>query len=343
MGLGAFIGVGKSLETALQRVELAERLGYESAYVTHIAGATRSPADGLRRAQRAACGWAPASRRSTAARRSRRPSRSPRSTSSRAAARSSAWAFAPARRRGLVRPDDRQAAARDARVRRDRAGDPARRGPAAGREVPSALPLHGLRAAAGHPDLPGRPLPRHAAPRRRDRRRRGPLAVQPRLHPRRRGADGRRGPRQGRQAARRASTSSRRCRRRSRASPSRPRPAALRADPLLLAALLPQDVERSGYGDDIAAFDRGMRRAGRGRPGRISDGFLVQAGRDRQRRGGRGRRCAATRTAARPRRASAASRGRTSTPRSKRSPARSAEREPEVEEHARLRFAPRWG
>ena len=38
MGLGAFIGVGKSLETALQRVELAERLGYESAYVTHIAG-----------------------------------------------------------------------------------------------------------------------------------------------------------------------------------------------------------------------------------------------------------------------------------------------------------------
>jgi alkanesulfonate monooxygenase SsuD/methylene tetrahydromethanopterin reductase-like flavin-dependent oxidoreductase (luciferase family) len=37
MGLGAFIGVVKSLETALQRVEQAERLGYESAYVTHIA------------------------------------------------------------------------------------------------------------------------------------------------------------------------------------------------------------------------------------------------------------------------------------------------------------------
>jgi alkanesulfonate monooxygenase SsuD/methylene tetrahydromethanopterin reductase-like flavin-dependent oxidoreductase (luciferase family) len=37
MGLGAFIGVGKSLETALQRIEQAERLGYESAYVTHIA------------------------------------------------------------------------------------------------------------------------------------------------------------------------------------------------------------------------------------------------------------------------------------------------------------------
>jgi alkanesulfonate monooxygenase SsuD/methylene tetrahydromethanopterin reductase-like flavin-dependent oxidoreductase (luciferase family) len=37
MGLGAFIGVGRSLETALQRVEQAERLAYESAYVTHIA------------------------------------------------------------------------------------------------------------------------------------------------------------------------------------------------------------------------------------------------------------------------------------------------------------------
>ena len=37
MALGTFIGVGRSLETALQRVELAERLGYESAYVTHIA------------------------------------------------------------------------------------------------------------------------------------------------------------------------------------------------------------------------------------------------------------------------------------------------------------------
>jgi alkanesulfonate monooxygenase SsuD/methylene tetrahydromethanopterin reductase-like flavin-dependent oxidoreductase (luciferase family) len=37
VALGAFISVGRSLETALQRVEMAERLGYESAYVTHIA------------------------------------------------------------------------------------------------------------------------------------------------------------------------------------------------------------------------------------------------------------------------------------------------------------------
>lgn len=38
MALGCFIGVGRSLETALQRVELAERLAYESVYITHIAG-----------------------------------------------------------------------------------------------------------------------------------------------------------------------------------------------------------------------------------------------------------------------------------------------------------------
>ena len=37
LALGSFIGVGRSLETALQRVEQAERLGYESVYVVHIA------------------------------------------------------------------------------------------------------------------------------------------------------------------------------------------------------------------------------------------------------------------------------------------------------------------
>jgi alkanesulfonate monooxygenase SsuD/methylene tetrahydromethanopterin reductase-like flavin-dependent oxidoreductase (luciferase family) len=38
LGLGSYVSVGRSLETALQRVELAERAGYESAYVTHVAG-----------------------------------------------------------------------------------------------------------------------------------------------------------------------------------------------------------------------------------------------------------------------------------------------------------------
>jgi F420-dependent oxidoreductase-like protein len=38
LGLGTFISVGRSLETAVQRVERAEELGFESAWVTHIAG-----------------------------------------------------------------------------------------------------------------------------------------------------------------------------------------------------------------------------------------------------------------------------------------------------------------
>ena len=37
MGLGCFISVGRELATALERVTLAESLGYESVYVTHIA------------------------------------------------------------------------------------------------------------------------------------------------------------------------------------------------------------------------------------------------------------------------------------------------------------------
>jgi alkanesulfonate monooxygenase SsuD/methylene tetrahydromethanopterin reductase-like flavin-dependent oxidoreductase (luciferase family) len=37
VALSCFISVGKSLETAIQRVESAERLAYESVYVTHIA------------------------------------------------------------------------------------------------------------------------------------------------------------------------------------------------------------------------------------------------------------------------------------------------------------------
>jgi F420-dependent oxidoreductase-like protein len=37
-GLGTFISVGKSLDQAVERVKQAEQLGYESTYVTHIAG-----------------------------------------------------------------------------------------------------------------------------------------------------------------------------------------------------------------------------------------------------------------------------------------------------------------
>ena len=37
MALGSFISVGRALDTAIERAKLAESLGYESVYVTHIA------------------------------------------------------------------------------------------------------------------------------------------------------------------------------------------------------------------------------------------------------------------------------------------------------------------
>jgi F420-dependent oxidoreductase-like protein len=38
VGLGTFISVGRSLDRTLERVRLAERLGYETVYVNHLAG-----------------------------------------------------------------------------------------------------------------------------------------------------------------------------------------------------------------------------------------------------------------------------------------------------------------
>jgi alkanesulfonate monooxygenase SsuD/methylene tetrahydromethanopterin reductase-like flavin-dependent oxidoreductase (luciferase family) len=38
MAVGCFVSVGRSLDAAVRRVQLAEELGYESVYLTHIAG-----------------------------------------------------------------------------------------------------------------------------------------------------------------------------------------------------------------------------------------------------------------------------------------------------------------
>src|SRR3954452_4572614 len=38
MARGCFVSTGREFDTALQRVRLAEELGYETVYVTHIAG-----------------------------------------------------------------------------------------------------------------------------------------------------------------------------------------------------------------------------------------------------------------------------------------------------------------
>src|SRR3954452_14283999 len=38
MDVGCFVSTGRSLDAAIERVRLAESLGYQAAYVTHIAG-----------------------------------------------------------------------------------------------------------------------------------------------------------------------------------------------------------------------------------------------------------------------------------------------------------------
>src|SRR4051812_35304644 len=38
MSAGCFVSTGRSLDAAVERVKLAEELGYEAVYVTHIAG-----------------------------------------------------------------------------------------------------------------------------------------------------------------------------------------------------------------------------------------------------------------------------------------------------------------
>ena len=38
MATGCFISTGRSLEQAIERVKLAESLGYEAVYLTHVAG-----------------------------------------------------------------------------------------------------------------------------------------------------------------------------------------------------------------------------------------------------------------------------------------------------------------
>src|SRR3954454_19114789 len=38
MAAGCFVSTGRSLDAAVERVRLAEELGFESVYVTHIAG-----------------------------------------------------------------------------------------------------------------------------------------------------------------------------------------------------------------------------------------------------------------------------------------------------------------
>ena len=143
VGLGAFIGVGRSLDQALGRVERAEELGYESVFVTHIAGATRSRCS---RATRPHLAREAGDRRHPHLRQDavqhgavvRHARRVLRRQGDRRAGR-----LAQAGGGGLVRPVHRQAARRDAGVRGDHARDPAAartRRPARSSAPPSSSP-----------------------------------------------------------------------------------------------------------------------------------------------------------------------------------------------------------
>ena len=164
-GRGAFISVGKSLEQALQRVKRAEELGYDSVYMTHIAGrdsitVLMAYAAATERI-RLGTGVVPIYSR-------------PPATMAQQAATVDEYS---AGRMVLGVGVSHQVTVEnwfgghierpvhgDARVRRDPARDLRRPGPAAGRDLPDALSLHGLAATAGPSDLLGRPLAQHAAP-----------------------------------------------------------------------------------------------------------------------------------------------------------------------------------
>ena len=241
---GAFIAVGKSLETALQRVELAERLGlrvrlrdpHRRARLGHGADGLRGPQRAARARHRRAC-------RSTRARRSRPRSRSPRSTSSPAggAIIGLGVSHRPWSRPGTARRSTSRCA-RCASTCGHRARDPARRGPA--RRASGSRSAFRFMGYEPRPDIPiylaglSPGMLRLA----------GEIAdgvvlwlcnpdyIREVVVP-----DGRRGPREGRQAARGLRHRGGRAvggHRRARAGAG---PAALRADPVLLAALLPQD------------------------------------------------------------------------------------------------------
>ena len=178
------------------RLRLRLRDAHRRARLAHAA-------DGLRRRDRADQGSARACCRSTRARRSRPPSRRPRSTSTRAAG----WCWASASRTGHGRELVPEPSSKPLQAMREYVGIAARllprRGPAAGRDLQQ--PASASWATQPRADLPiyvAALSPKMLRAGRRDRRRRDAVALQPRLHPGRRGARGAGGPRAGRQDAR---------------------------------------------------------------------------------------------------------------------------------------------
>ena len=187
MGIGAFIGTGRSLDRALERVRRAEELGYESAYVTHIAA--RDSLTVLTRyatvTERIKLGTGvlpifsrtPASTAQTAA------------TIDEISGGRMVLGLGVSHRVTVENWFDAEIS-KPVQQMREYAGIV--RAILLGEEPPAGelfnskggVRLHGLSASARAPDLHRGALAEHAAARRRDRRRRDALALQPGLHPR---------------------------------------------------------------------------------------------------------------------------------------------------------------
>ena len=149
LGLGCFVSVGRELDTAIERVKLAESLGYECVYVTHIAA--RDPFTvltayaGATERIRLGTGVTPIYARTPVA-------------TAQAAATIDEYSGGRmvlglgVSHRPVVEGWYGQQIDKPVREMREylehRPRDPPRRGPAAGREVADRLPLHGLRARA---------------------------------------------------------------------------------------------------------------------------------------------------------------------------------------------------
>ena len=189
MAIGCFVSVGRALQDAVARVRLAEELGYDAAYVTHIAArdsltvlaayAAATSRIGL------GTGVVPIYTRTPAtmaddgghaARAVRRRLRLGLGVSHR-----------PVVEGWHGQTIDKPVAEMREYVA-DRARDPRRRAAAGGREVADELRAQRHRPLPGPADLRRGAVAGDAAPGRRGRRRRDALAVQPGVHPRRRHA-----------------------------------------------------------------------------------------------------------------------------------------------------------
>ncbi len=183
MATGCFISTGRSLSQALERVALADSLGYEAVYTTHTAG---------RDSLTVLAAYAQSSKQimlgsGVVPIYSRTPA-----TMAQTAVTLDELSAGRMRlglgvsHRPVVEAWHGQTIDRPVAEMREYvailramfAGED----PPQGDKWKTSFHLHGVPGTQRAADLHRRPLPRHAAPRRRGRRRRDPVAVQPQLH-----------------------------------------------------------------------------------------------------------------------------------------------------------------